>query len=330
MNQSEYISHNLNAHDDDKIVALIETHTAAGYGVYWVIVERMGKEDAVRLADKKHTHIMLARKCNVSVETVKAVIDTCMEFELFQREDTDYFFSQSLRDRMKLREEAYEKKRRAGKSGADKRWHHDGTATQTDSSAIENNGSAMGADSTLCQIEKEKLEGEVKIEIRSEKGESESPPAPAGDAASKKNEEAQAQAALKFKPPKNPIPNPGAGAKKTTAHLFKDSPYNDLESFKAAPLFNTDAFRTNYPHIDLEYYFTQLARYATGEAQYKKSDWLVYVQGWMSEDKTNNKLRTVKRNGNFNHRSSAVSTSTTSLSDTVRAQRAQERAGAPG
>ena len=318
MNQSEYISHNLNAHDDDKVVALIDTHTATGYGVYWVIIERMGTEPELRLADKPHVYISLARKCNVPVDTVKAVVESCIEFELFLRDDDGFFYSQSLRDRMKLREEAYDKKRRAGKNGAEKRWHNHSDAIDTHHSAIAEPSSAMAEDGTECQIERENREVKGESEIENEKRESVSAPARVGG--SKKNEDAQA--ALKFKPPKNSIRNPGAGPpKKSSAHLFKDSPYCDLDGFKAAPLFNTAAFKANYPNIDLEYYFRQLARFATSDPPPKKSDWLVYVEGWMSEEKTNNKLRTLKRHGansqTSNHGSAAGQRNRTALTTPV-------------
>ena len=86
-----YFSHDYNARNDIKIQALLVEHGAVGYGVYWIIVEILHEESEKSLKLNNLTYIAIARQASTSVEQVKAVVECCLEYELFTEDDGSYF-----------------------------------------------------------------------------------------------------------------------------------------------------------------------------------------------------------------------------------------------
>ena len=97
-----YFSHDYNARNDIKIQALLVEHGAAGYGVYWVIVE------------------ILHEEASTSVEQVKAIVKCCLEYGLFT-EDDGCFFSKRVLGNINKRLDISEKRAKAGRMSAKKR-----------------------------------------------------------------------------------------------------------------------------------------------------------------------------------------------------------------
>ena len=105
MKSTYYFSHDSNARHDMKIQALRSEHGMAGYGKYWVMIEmlRENREFKLRLNDKV-LFIALSREFECSIDEVKKFINDCIyEFGLFIC-DEEYFWSDSLIQRMQLAE----------------------------------------------------------------------------------------------------------------------------------------------------------------------------------------------------------------------------------
>lgn len=94
-----YFSHDSNAHDDPKIVELIDALGLEGYGIFWILIETLRQE-----ADFKYPLKLvksIAKRYGTSEEKVKAVVGG---YTLFDHDET-HFWSPSLCRRMAEREE---------------------------------------------------------------------------------------------------------------------------------------------------------------------------------------------------------------------------------
>jgi hypothetical protein len=123
MKEAYYFSHDSNAKDDPKCVMLIDQMGLEGYGIFWVLVEVLRDQP-----EYKYPLALipaLARRYNTSAEKMKTVIKN---YNLFQLEVIDgneqFFYSQSLCQRMALKEKISEIQRQK----ALKRWGPDATA----------------------------------------------------------------------------------------------------------------------------------------------------------------------------------------------------------
>lgn len=113
-----FISHDFDARYDIKILRLRMKLGPAGYGIFWMIVERLGN-------DPKHEsprdYDVLAMDMGTDVATVKSVVE---DFDLFKMtEDGNSFYSDSVNRRMAYRDESIKKHSEAGRKGAKKRWN---------------------------------------------------------------------------------------------------------------------------------------------------------------------------------------------------------------
>ncbi len=115
-----YFSHDYNARNDIKIQALLVEHGAIGYGIFWIIVEILHEESEKKLMLNNLTNIAIARQASTSVEQVKAVVECCLEYELFTEED-GYFFSKRILTNIEKRMDISEKRAKAGRISANKR-----------------------------------------------------------------------------------------------------------------------------------------------------------------------------------------------------------------
>lgn len=114
--EAYYFSHDCNARNDEKILAIRMRHGAEGYGIYFMLIERL--REATDYTSVKDYNI-IAFDLRVSAEKVKSIIE---EFGLFGfTEDKKYFFSNSLNRRMDEADERRGKLSQAGKKGAAKR-----------------------------------------------------------------------------------------------------------------------------------------------------------------------------------------------------------------
>lgn len=109
--QAYYFSHDSNARQDDKIIALRMKHGWEGYGLYWALIEKL--RDSTNYMCVKDYNI-IAFDLRVDASKIKSIIE---DFELFKFEDKK-FFSPSLISRMEIKEEFIDKSTIAGIKGS--------------------------------------------------------------------------------------------------------------------------------------------------------------------------------------------------------------------
>jgi len=90
-----YFSHDSNAKDDPKCVLLIEQLGMEGYGIFWVLIETLRDQP-----EYKYPIALipaLSRRYNTTAEKMRTVI---MQYGLFETENDEFFYSDSLNRRM--------------------------------------------------------------------------------------------------------------------------------------------------------------------------------------------------------------------------------------
>lgn len=138
-----YFSHDSNARNDPKIMALIKTYGIQGYGWFWILIETLSEQKGYKLSHKQWVYDALAMAMLCDCDSTIKFIDDCInQYELL-KSDEEYFWSESLLRRMKLKEDKRQKRIEAGKKGAKNRWK-DGNAIampdQPHSNAIAKDG----------------------------------------------------------------------------------------------------------------------------------------------------------------------------------------------
>lgn len=112
-----YFSHDSNARNDLKILALRSVYGWEGYGKYWALIEMLRDEATLKLPLKGWLSHALAKEFDCSKSEIETFINDCInEFELFQSDD-NFFWSESLTRRMSLANEKRQKLSEAGKKG---------------------------------------------------------------------------------------------------------------------------------------------------------------------------------------------------------------------
>ena len=113
---SSYFSHDSNARNDEKIIAVRMKYGIEGYGIYFAIIERLREStDYVGVKD----YNVIAFDLRVDASKIKSIIE---DFGLFAfTEDGKCFYSESLIERMKPLENLREQRRQAGLKSAEKR-----------------------------------------------------------------------------------------------------------------------------------------------------------------------------------------------------------------
>ena len=144
---TSYFPHDSNARNSDKLIRLRMRHKAAGYGVYFMILERL-REEPEYTSVKDYN--MIAFDLREDASLIKSVVE---DFGLFVfTDDGKYFYSESFKQRMEIKDEQSRKKAEAGKKGLEKRWGNSkniANAIENDSKAIAN---ATGNDSNKRKV----------------------------------------------------------------------------------------------------------------------------------------------------------------------------------
>lgn len=110
MNNS-YFSHDSNARNSDKLLSLRMALGAEGYGIYFMVLERL-REEPSYMSIKDYN--MLAFDFRVGSDKVKRVIE---DFGLFVfTDDGKYFYSEGFRARMEVKDSNSEKARKSALS----------------------------------------------------------------------------------------------------------------------------------------------------------------------------------------------------------------------
>ena len=113
--EAYYFSHDSNARNDEKILAVRMKLGAEGYGIYFMILERL-RDDSEHMSIKDYN--ILAFDFRVGADKVKSVIEDFNLFEFTEVEGKAYFYSKRMFNNMKLKNEKSEKARES----ANLRW----------------------------------------------------------------------------------------------------------------------------------------------------------------------------------------------------------------
>lgn len=112
MKKTNYFSHDSNARNDDKILAVRMKFGAEGYGIYFMLLERL-REDSKYMSIRDYN--MIAFDFRTSVDKIKSIVE---DFGLFIfTEDGKYFYSENFNERMSVKDEKAEKLSIAGRKG---------------------------------------------------------------------------------------------------------------------------------------------------------------------------------------------------------------------
>ena len=130
--KTNYFSHDSNARNDSKIISLRMKLGVEGYGIYFMIIERL-REEADYVSNKDYDS--LAFDFRTTPEKVKSVIE---DFGLFIFTDDDCFYSESLMQRMILKDEKSKRHSLGGKKAMEKRWNNTPETAQNNKDAITN------------------------------------------------------------------------------------------------------------------------------------------------------------------------------------------------
>lgn len=81
----DYFSHDTDASTSREIEYLEATHGLTGYAIYLKILEKVYGHEGYYLPWTEIDRAIFAKRCNVEMETVDAIIETCLEVDLFSR-----------------------------------------------------------------------------------------------------------------------------------------------------------------------------------------------------------------------------------------------------
>lgn len=115
--KQSYFSHDSNARNSEKLIRLRMRHKAAGYGVFFMILERL-REEPNYMSVKDYNVIAFDLREDASL--IKSVVE---DFGLFVfTDDGKYFYSESFSRRMGIKDDEKAKRSEAGKKGMARRW----------------------------------------------------------------------------------------------------------------------------------------------------------------------------------------------------------------
>lgn len=145
-----YFSHDFNAKYDDKILSLRMEFGWEGYGIFWAIIEDLAQAKDYRLHNSVITKLSFSY--NIDINRLKEIYNLCIKEKLFI-EENDFFYSNSLTQRMNILDENIRKKSEAGKKGMEKRWKN----KENNNSVITELKQSYNNDITLNEIKGNKI-----------------------------------------------------------------------------------------------------------------------------------------------------------------------------
>lgn len=162
---NNYFSHDSNARNSEKLIKVRMALGAEGYGIYFMILERL-REETNYMSVKDYN--IIAFDLRVDASSVKKVVE---DFGLFVfTEDGKYFYSESFLRRMEIKDEKSKKKSEAGKKGAAARWGNtkekeDNNKDITDDTEKDSNAMAVPS-KNIASKGKESKEKDKDIELQ--------------------------------------------------------------------------------------------------------------------------------------------------------------------
>ncbi|CAH0187121.1 DUF4373 domain-containing protein [Peribacillus simplex] len=118
MKEAYYFSHDSNARHDPKVLSMRSVYGSEGYGWYWIIIEMLREQKNYQIEINKYVWNALAMQTQCNADAMHSFVNDCInEFNLFES-DGEFFWTESLKRRMDIRNEKSEKARKA----AEARW----------------------------------------------------------------------------------------------------------------------------------------------------------------------------------------------------------------
>lgn len=112
-----YFSHDSNARNSDKLMKVRMKLGAEGYGIFFMLIERLREEEGYKSTIDYDT---LAFDLRVEPEKVKQVVEN---YDLFKfTEDGKYFYSDSFNERMEMMDVRAQQRKSKAKKAAEARW----------------------------------------------------------------------------------------------------------------------------------------------------------------------------------------------------------------
>jgi len=109
-----YFPHDSNAQHDEKILQLRAKWDWRGYGLYWAIIERLRDCEKYKLCINSIPG--LAISLSVAQAELESFLEQCFDVKLFLK-DNNFFYSQSLINRMEKYDNTKKRLQEAGRKG---------------------------------------------------------------------------------------------------------------------------------------------------------------------------------------------------------------------
>ena len=133
MKNTYFFSHDANARNDEKILALMARCGTISYAVYWILIEMMFESSNSKLSIELIDGISFSY--NIDITLLQNIITSAIKLKLFDTDD-EYIWSESLIKRKEYLTDYKAKKSEAGKAGMAKRWGTDNTVITNDNTVI--------------------------------------------------------------------------------------------------------------------------------------------------------------------------------------------------
>lgn len=155
-----YFSHDFNARNDEKIIRLRMDLGAEGYGIYFMLLERL-RENKDYTSSRDYE--IIAFDLRVDANKIKKVVE---DYDLFVlTEDGEHFYSNSFMDRMAIKDKKEKAKSENARRAAQARWNKqkekEKNATEDDS----NNDS----NTSVMQSHSDSNSGEMRSDAKENK-----------------------------------------------------------------------------------------------------------------------------------------------------------------
>lgn len=165
-----YFSHDSNARNSDKLMKVRMGLGAEGYGIFFMLIERLREEEGYKSTIDYDT---LAFDLRVEPEKVKQVVEN---YDLFKfTEDGKYFYSDSFNERMEMMDKRAQQRISKAKKAAEARWNkqsEDTSNSQALPKQCSSNAQALLKHANKIKLNKTKLN---KIKLNKTKPEESKP-----------------------------------------------------------------------------------------------------------------------------------------------------------
>ena len=150
-----YFSHDSNARNSDKLMKVRMKLGAEGYGIFFMLIERLREEEGYKSTIDYDT---LAFDLRVEPEKVKQVVEN---YDLFKfTEDGKYFYSDSFNERMEMMDVRAQQRKSKAKKAAEARWNkqsEDTSNAQTLPKQCSSNAQALLNHANKIKLNKTKI-----------------------------------------------------------------------------------------------------------------------------------------------------------------------------